>query len=48
MGSNGQFQLDYNDDNILESELDGYQRIALWGSTKLLVFCLKMRTIKNF
>ncbi|WP_367387236.1 TIGR01741 family protein [Bacillus vallismortis] len=28
--SNGQFQLDYNDDDILASELDGYQRIALW------------------
>ncbi|OCB92758.1 putative antitoxin YezG [Bacillus amyloliquefaciens] len=27
---NGQFQLDYNDDDILASELDGYQRIALW------------------
>ncbi|QHM81849.1 putative antitoxin YezG [Bacillus velezensis] len=28
--SNDQFQLDYNDDDILASELDGYQRIALW------------------
>ncbi|MFA1782182.1 TIGR01741 family protein [Bacillus velezensis] len=28
--TNGQFQLDYNDDDILASELDGYQRIALW------------------
>ncbi|MED4788168.1 TIGR01741 family protein [Bacillus atrophaeus] len=28
--SNGQFQLDYNNDDILASELDGYQRIALW------------------
>ncbi|MCY8907267.1 TIGR01741 family protein [Bacillus atrophaeus] len=27
--SNGQFQLDYNDDDILASELDGYQRITL-------------------
>ncbi|WP_116290432.1 immunity protein YezG family protein, partial [Klebsiella pneumoniae] len=24
------FQLDYNDVDILPSELDGYQRIALW------------------
>lgn len=28
--SNGQLQLDYNDDDILATELDGYQRIALW------------------
>ncbi|WP_262983084.1 TIGR01741 family protein [Bacillus atrophaeus] len=26
----GRFQLDYNNDDILASELDGYQRIALW------------------
>lgn len=46
--SNGQFQLDYNDDDILASELDGYQRKELlYGSTKLLVFCLKTRMIKN-
>lgn len=33
--SNGQFQLKYNDDDILASELDGYQRIALWENKTL-------------
>ncbi|QAW02432.1 TIGR01741 family protein [Bacillus subtilis] len=26
----GEFQLDYNYDDILASELDGYERIAIW------------------
>ncbi|MDN4184742.1 TIGR01741 family protein [Bacillus subtilis] len=26
----GKFQLDYNSDDILASELDGYERIAIW------------------
>ncbi|UMU13932.1 TIGR01741 family protein [Bacillus velezensis] len=28
--SSGEFQLDYNYDDILTSELDGYERIAIW------------------
>ncbi|MBY4605708.1 TIGR01741 family protein [Bacillus sp. SPARC3] len=28
--SDGPFQLDYNDDDILASDLDGYERIAIW------------------
>lgn len=28
--SNGHFKLNYNNNDILASELDGYQRIALW------------------
>lgn len=44
--SSGEFQLDYNYDDILTSELDGYERIQ-YGNIKTLVFCLKMRMIKN-
>lgn len=30
LDSSGEFQLDYNYDDILASELDGYERIAIW------------------
>ncbi|WP_262982693.1 TIGR01741 family protein [Bacillus velezensis] len=30
LDSSGEFQLDYNYDDILTSELDGYERIAIW------------------
>ncbi|KIO55049.1 hypothetical protein B4143_0810 [Bacillus subtilis] len=30
MDRSGEFQLDYNYDDILASELDGYERIAIW------------------
>lgn len=47
LDSNSQFQLDYNNVDILASELDGIKELH-YGSTKLLVFCLKTRMIKNF
>ncbi|MBT2711589.1 TIGR01741 family protein [Pseudomonas sp. ISL-88] len=30
LDNSGEFQLDYNYDDILASELDGYERIAIW------------------
>ncbi|WP_288144066.1 TIGR01741 family protein [Bacillus subtilis] len=30
LDSSGKFQLDYNYDDILASEFDGYERIAIW------------------
>ncbi|QYG87640.1 DUF600 family protein [Bacillus atrophaeus] len=34
----GTFQLDYNDGDILASELDGCRRIALWEYKTLGIF----------